>query len=112
MISPSLYKTSSGGQDIHLFISSQLCTQLLFLGSLILTLTSASFLCGPSVPLPLSFILPHFRRGSYGNSLTGLRKGTETDSRKFLVLGLPNPLLRPRPPISYPSMWVYQRAEV
>lgn len=110
MTSPSLYKTSSGGQDIHLFISSRLRTQLLFLGSLILTLTPASFSCGPSVPLTLSFILPHFRRGSYGNPLTGLSKGTETDNRKFLgSQAFPPPHPRPR---SYPSMWVYQRAEV
>lgn len=34
----SLHKTSRGGQEIHLSIFSQLCTQL-FLPSLILTLT-------------------------------------------------------------------------
>lgn len=84
MTSLSLHKTSNGGQEINLFISSQLCTQLLFLHSLILTLTLTSFLCGHPVPQPLSFTLAHFRRGSYGNPLTGLSKGTETDSRKFL----------------------------
>lgn len=89
MSSLSLHKTSSGGQEIHLLTSSQLSTQLLFLSSLILTLTPVSFLCGHPVPLPLSFILPHSRREGGGvlwepfNWAEQRNKG-QIDSRKFL----------------------------
>lgn len=80
MANLSLHKTSSGGREIHLSISSQLCTLLLFLLSLVLTLTPIRFLHGHPVPLFLSFILSHFRHGSSGKPLTGLSKRAEVGS--------------------------------
>lgn len=55
MDSPSLHKTSSRGQETTPPISSQLCAQLLFLPSLILTLTPQKLLVWPLCPFALSY---------------------------------------------------------